>query len=355
MILIYRTLSFRRGPQSEGGGGGAFILKVRTSTRALLSEAALTTVVFLLFSRRAPQTSLNWMARGASPTQPAAAARTHTHTLKHRHTNTQSCTMTQTNHNSHVSLKNLVFFGFIHTLLLCEWLEGGSTGHTHTRTRTHTHTHTHTRGGLSYLLLTLILEAQTRRPLLEALAVVRPGLVRLELHPGPASPGGLLRLEPATTREEEERGRREEEARRRKKGGGGGGGRSDDLTAEPPHRFCRRRRFFFFSSSLHPRSGLLGPERRGTATCFSAGEVNPRCGSGGPGCAGVWGGGCERAGPAHRRLMSAPGSAAASVQWSGSTHAALLSARSALIGCGRLRGAGPTALAKTPRINKRVI
>ena len=40
------------------------------------------------------------------------------------------------------------------------------------------------RCGVPYLLLTLVLETQTRRPLLEALSIVGPGLVRLELHHG---------------------------------------------------------------------------------------------------------------------------------------------------------------------------
>lgn len=37
---------------------------------------------------------------------------------------------------------------------------------------------------VSYLFFTFILEAQTSRSFLEALAIIRPGLVRFELHPG---------------------------------------------------------------------------------------------------------------------------------------------------------------------------
>lgn len=94
--------------------------------------------------------------------------------------------------------------------------------------------------GMSYLFFAFILETQTRRSLLKALAIVCPGLVRLELHCWGG--GGLfgllfsflffffLKINPAKTHREEKK----------------------KLTAEPPHRCC----------SLHPWSEMVGNQRR---------------------------------------------------------------------------------------------
>lgn len=87
---------------------------------------------------------------------------------------------------------------------------------------------------ISYLFFTFILETQTCCSFLKTLAVICPGLVRLELHCGFILPPSRKNT-PGKNRERER------------------SPAPNQLTAEPPHR-CR--------CSLHPWSDLVSTKRK---------------------------------------------------------------------------------------------
>ena len=109
--------------------------------------------------------------------------------------------------------------------------------------------------GISYLFFAFILETQTRRSLLEALAIVCPGLVRLELHCGGFCLASFFfffffKQKPAKKKKNQqhrgENNNKKEVVEEEEEGG------PKELTAEPPHRCC----------SLHPWSEMVGNQRR---------------------------------------------------------------------------------------------
>lgn len=99
--------------------------------------------------------------------------------------------------------------------------------------------------GISYLFFAFILEAQTRCSFFKALAIVSPGLVRLQLHHGWTVPPFFQENNKRKEKKTEKKNPGKDRERER-------GGSPNQLTAEPPHRCC----------SLHPWSETISNRRR---------------------------------------------------------------------------------------------